>query len=95
MNGLHDEITISFMTPGHTKFSPDSIFGLYKICYRKNKIDSLYEAIDCCEKAVTHSKIVPHVYGKHMNLEELRIDFNDWNVFFSRNTSRKYLKLLE
>ena len=31
MNGLHDKITITFMPPGHTKFSPDSSFGLFKI----------------------------------------------------------------
>ncbi len=58
MNGFHNEITISFMLPGHTKFSPDSAFGLYKLCYRKNKVDSLYEAIDCCKKAAKKSKIV-------------------------------------
>lgn len=85
MNGLHNEITISFMLPGHTKFSPDSAFGLYKLCYRKNKVDSLYEAIDCCKKAAKKSKLIPHIYGKHLGLEELRIDFRNWSNFFRKH----------
>ena len=85
MNGLHNEITISFMLPGHTKFSPDSAFGLYKLCYRKNKVDSLYEAIDCCKKAVDKSEIIPHIYGKHLGLEETMIDFRDWSSLFKKH----------
>ena len=30
MRGLHTEITINFMPPGHTKFAPDWCFGLLK-----------------------------------------------------------------
>jgi hypothetical protein len=85
MNGLHNEITISFMLPGHTKFSPDSAFGLYKLCYRKNKVDSLYEAIDCCKKATNNSQIIPHIYGKHLGDEELKIDFRNWNLFLRKH----------
>ena len=85
MNGFHSEITISFMLPGHTKFSPDSIFGLYKLCYRKNKIDSLYEAINCCPKATKKSEIVPHIYGKHMGIEDPKIDFRNWKIFFNNH----------
>ncbi len=84
MNGLHNEITISFMLPGHTKFSPDSIFGLYKLCYRKNNVDSLHEAVDCCKKATKKSEIIPHVYGKHLGLEDVRIDFRNWMCFFRK-----------
>jgi len=85
MNGLHSEITISFMLPGHTKFSPDSVFGIYKLCYRKNKVDSLYEAIYCCRKATNKSKIVPHIHGKHLGLKEPRIDFGDWKCFLRKH----------
>ena len=68
MNGLHNEITISFMHPGHTKFSHHEAFGLYKLCYRKNQIDSLYEAIDCCFKALRQSKIIPQFSRKTSGL---------------------------
>ncbi|KAF0516463.1 chaperonin: PROVISIONAL [Gigaspora margarita] len=30
-NGLHNSITYSFMVSEHTKFSPDSFFGLFKL----------------------------------------------------------------
>ena len=30
LTGLHDNITLSFMIAGHTKFSPDWCFGLLK-----------------------------------------------------------------
>ncbi len=85
MNGLHHDITISFMLTGHTKFSPDSTFGLYKLCYRKNNIDSLYEAIDCCKKATNKSTIVPHVYGEHLGLKEPKIDFRNWSAFLKKH----------
>lgn len=38
MTGLHTEITLSFMIPGHTKFSPDWCFGLLKKKYRRTKV---------------------------------------------------------
>ena len=85
MNDLHDEITISFMQTGHTKFSPDSIFGLYKLSYRKNKIDSLLEAIECCKKAANNSKIVPHVYGSHLGINNPKINFGNWTLFLKKH----------
>lgn len=85
MNGLHEEITINFMLSGHTKFSPDSAFGLYKLCYRKNNVDSLYEAIDCCKNAARKSTLVPHVYGQHLGQEESKIDFRNWSVFLKKH----------
>ena len=37
----HTEITLSFLPVGHTKFSPDWCFGLFKRQYRRTKIGSL------------------------------------------------------
>ena len=31
---------LSFMIPGHTKFSPDRSFGMIKRKYRRTKVDS-------------------------------------------------------
>ena len=41
MTGQHKEITLSFMIPGHTKFSPDWCFGLLKIKYRRTEVGGL------------------------------------------------------
>ena len=39
--GLHEEVTISFLPVGHTKFSPDWCFGLMKQRFRRTKIGDL------------------------------------------------------
>ena len=46
--GLHEEIKISFLPVGHTKFSPDWCFGLLKRKYRKMKrgcLDDIVKAV--------------------------------------------------
>ena len=35
ITGQHDAIQLNFMLPGHTKFRPDSYFGLFKKYYRR------------------------------------------------------------
>ncbi len=39
--GKHTRITLSFLVVGHTKFSPDLCFGLFKRLYRRTKVGSL------------------------------------------------------
>ena len=41
MMGLHTQITLSFLVVGHTKFSPDWCFGLFKRLYRRTEVGSL------------------------------------------------------
>ena len=41
MTGLHRNITLSFMMVGHTKFSSDWCFGLFKQRYRHTYVSSL------------------------------------------------------
>ena len=41
MTGRHTEITLSFLVVGHTKFSPDWCFGLFKRLYRRSRVGSL------------------------------------------------------
>ena len=41
MTKRHTNITLSFLPVGHTKFSPDWCFGLFKRLYRRTKIGSL------------------------------------------------------
>ena len=37
----HTQITLSFLVVGHTKFSPDWCFGLFKRLYRRTRVGSL------------------------------------------------------
>ena len=41
MTGRHKEATLSFMLVGHTKFGPDSFFGLLKRQYKKFVIGTI------------------------------------------------------
>ena len=41
LSGLHQEIKMSFMLVGHTKFSPDWCFGLVKQKVKREKNNSL------------------------------------------------------
>ena len=46
MTCQHEEITLSFMITGHTKFSPDWCFGLLKKRYRRTKVGSLTDLVE-------------------------------------------------
>ena len=54
MSGLHDKITLSFMVPGHTKFSPDWCFGLLKKKYRRTKVDGLTDLVSVVDSATVN-----------------------------------------
>ena len=41
MTGLNDSISLSFMIVGHTKFTPDSCFGLLKQKFRRTRVETL------------------------------------------------------
>ena len=45
LTGLHDEITISFLPVGHTKFSSDCGFGLLKQKYKKTFVGCLDDIV--------------------------------------------------
>ena len=46
MKGLHKNITISFLVVGHTKFSPDWCFVLFKSLYRWTCLDDNKDTAD-------------------------------------------------
>ena len=41
LTGRHKRITYSFMVAGHTKFSPDGFFGLFKLKLKNSEVDDL------------------------------------------------------
>ena len=44
--GLNKSITLSFMIPGHTKFTPDSCFDLFKQQFRKTRVECLDDIVN-------------------------------------------------
>ena len=51
--GLHTEITLSFLLVGHTKFSPDWTFGLFKQLYRRTKVSSIDDIAAVADASAT------------------------------------------
>ncbi len=83
LNGLHEKITLSFMVKGHTKFSPDGYFGLFKIQYQKKNIDWIGDVVECVREASSNS-IIPLPYGLSLKRKKPLFQFYDWKSFLSK-----------
>ena len=59
MTAQHTEITLSFMIPGHTKFSPDWCFGLLKKRYRRTKVGGLTDLITVVNESASMNVAQP------------------------------------
>ena len=51
MNELHQHITYSFLSAGHTKFAPDRSFGIIEKVYKVNFISSIYKLARVIEES--------------------------------------------
>ena len=60
MVGLSCAISLSFLVVGHTKFTPDSYFGLVKQRYQKTHIECLSDIVDVVNKSgyINHARLV-------------------------------------
>ena len=61
MTGLHKEITLSFLVVGHTKFSPDWCFGLFKRRFRRTKVGTLTDIAQVVQESAIVN--VPQICG--------------------------------
>ena len=73
---------LSFMIVGHTKFSPDRFFSMFKKLFRRSSVSTLAEVVSVAERSTTSGQIVPQlivsVDGK------LEVKFYQWTAFLSR-----------
>ena len=83
--GLNKKITLSFLIVGHTKFSPDWCFGLFKQAYRRTKIGCLDDIVKVVESsaAVNHAQLVGTQDG------EVLVPTYDWAKFFDNPFKQK------
>ena len=60
MVGLNDNITVSFLIVGHTKFAPDWSFGLLKRAFRHTRVGCLDDIVRVVEESaeVNHAQLV-------------------------------------
>ena len=84
MSGQHDEIKLSFMIPGHTKFSPDWCFGLLKKKYRRTKVGGLTDLVGVVNESATINVAQP------TGTEDGRVvvPTYDWQQYFATFCSK-------
>ena len=77
ITGQHDRIQLNFMLPGHTKFRPDSYFGLFKKHYRRqDRIDDMEDLADCVRQCGQNVTCVPQLYQDWK--------YYDWNAYLGQ-----------
>ena len=88
LTGLNKKITLSFLVVGHTKFSPDWCFGLFKQAFRRSKVGCLDDIVRVVEKSATvnHAQLVGTQDG------EVIVPTYDWAQFFDHPFRQKALK---
>ncbi|XP_071486520.1 uncharacterized protein [Diadema antillarum] len=79
--GLHHEISINFMVPGHTKFSPDRGFGLIKHRYKRQLVSSLQDLSDMVSDSSVSGYNIPRLVG--MEDGSVIVPTYDWQTFLS------------
>ena len=76
ITGQHDRIELNYMLPGHTKFCPDSYFGLFKHYRRQDHVDNMADLVDCVQQCGQNVTCV-HQLCKDWQLY-------DWNAFLGQ-----------
>ena len=59
LTGRHDSAELSFMLVGHTKFSPDRFFGLFKKAFRQATVCTIFDIARTVSKSTSNWQHVP------------------------------------
>eukprot|EP00731_Ephydatia_muelleri_P000984 Em0001g984a len=77
ITGQQDTIQLNFMLPGHTKFRPNSYFGLFKKYYRRqDHVSDMDDLADCVRQCGQDVTCVPQLYQDW--------HYYDWNAFLGQ-----------
>jgi len=88
LTGLHEEVKISFLPVGHTKFAPDWCFGLLKQRFRRTKIGDLDDIANCV--SISSTVNVPQPIG---SLDGTTfVHMYNWSEYFEEQTIKTALK---
>jgi len=88
MTRLHDQITISFLLVGHTKFAADWCFSLLKQHFRRTNIGDLDDIANCV--ALSSFVNIPQLVGSLDGT--MFVPTYDWSTFFEEVTVTTALK---
>lgn len=82
LSNLHNKIEISFLVVGHTKFSPDSHFGLIRKQYRNSSVYTYDQLANLIDKSTQSNCNYCHRYSKIKN-EPSAIVYRNWSDWLS------------
>lgn len=81
--GLSEEVTISFLLVGHTKFAPDWGFGLFKRLYKRTKVGTITDIAEVVRRSATVN--YPQLVGSYDGSSF--VNFYDWSSMFEDTTT--------
>ncbi|XP_013394668.2 LOW QUALITY PROTEIN: uncharacterized protein LOC106162085 [Lingula anatina] len=82
MRGMHTEVTLNFMPPGHTKFAPDWCFGLLKKCFRRSEVSCLNDLCSVVRESTPVSKVnIPQLVGQENGI--VHVPTYNWQAYFN------------
>ena len=86
--GLHEEVKISFLPVGHTKFALDWFFGLMKQSFRQTKIGDLDDIANCVSRSslVSVSQLIGSLDRSTF------VNTYNWSNYFDEKTIKTALK---
>ena len=61
MTGHHTSVELSFMLVGHTKFSPDRFFGLFKKAFCRSTVSTIFEISQQVEVSTATGQSIPQL----------------------------------
>ena len=88
LTGQHQQITLSFLPVGHTKFFPDAGFGMLKRKFKHTKVGCLDDIASVVENsaAMNHAQLVGNQQGNVI------VPSYDWITFFEENIIKNALR---
>ena len=84
MRGLHKTIRLSFMLVGHTKFSPDWCFGLFKKKFRTTEVNCLDDLVHVVKTSASVNEV--QLVGNQSG--ESVVNMYDWVGFFASHLKK-------
>ena len=82
--GLSTSCELSFMIPGHTKFSPDRFFGMIKRKYRRTRINTLSQLAEVVDSSTVERRNTAYVIG-HDSTKPFA--YYSWSEYLQQNFS--------
>ena len=83
MVGLNEEVTISFLLVGHTKFAPHQGFGLFKRVLKRTRVGTIYDIAEVVRQSavLNHPQLIGDYDGNTF------VKFYDWSSIFEEYTT--------